>query len=101
MDLSTAFFRASESKNTALPPPPATPACTATSAGQASSIQQHAIDPDIALTTHDSDGPEEDKGAAQRDRDPLSDESFLPTKKIGSNDQPILKQWRRGTDLRE
>jgi len=35
---------AAESNNTALPPPPATPA-----------------DPDIDITTHDSNGPEEDE----------------------------------------
>ena len=66
---------ASEPKNTTLPPPPVTPARTVTSAGQASSIQQHAVDPDTDITTHDSDGQEDDdEGAAQTDRDPQSDE---------------------------
>ena len=59
---------AAESKNTTLPPPPATPARTVSPGLNTSS------DLDVDITTHDSDGPEEDEPAAQTDRDPQSDE---------------------------
>ena len=62
-----------ESKDTTLASP-AAPARTVTPAVQvpsASSIQQHASDPDVDVITHDSDGPEEDEPT---DRDPQSDE---------------------------
>jgi chromatin structure-remodeling complex subunit RSC1/2 len=36
--------------------------------------QQHVSDPDVDITTPDSDSPEENELAAQMDRDPQSDE---------------------------
>ena len=72
---------AAELKNTTLASLPTAPVRTATPAGQllnASSTipiqQQHASDPDVDITTADSDSPEENEPAAQMDRDPQSDE---------------------------
>ena len=62
---------AAESKNMTLPPPPVTPARTVTPAEQ---VPNASSDPDVDVTTPESDGPEEDEPAAQTDRDPQSDE---------------------------
>ena len=58
---------AAESNNTTLPP--ATPARTVTPAGRNSSS-----DPDVDITSPDTDGPEEDEPTSQTDRDSQNDE---------------------------
>ena len=62
---------AAESKNATLPPPPATPSRTVTPSGQ---VPNASSDPDVDVTTPESDGPEDDEPATRTDRDPQSDE---------------------------